>query len=300
MRDLFEQVIITRQDFMSRSLGREVTAIKFIDKLLTASRRNHSLLCIGLDPDPGQMPDMPVAEFNRMIIDATADLVCAYKPNIAFYEALAGEGMKALHSILRDTPSYIPVIADAKRGDIGNTSRMYARAIFDNMGFDATTVSPYMGTDSLEPFLEYEDKGVFVLCRTSNPGSRDFQSLLCQDGQGKPEPLYMHVARRSAEWNERGNVGLVVGATHPDELTMVRETCPDIPLLIPGIGAQGGDLEATVRHGTDANREKAIIVSSRQILYASKGRVFPEAARRAAMQLRDQINHILSRLGSMP
>lgn len=267
--------------------------MNFLDKLLAASRRNRSLLCVGLDPDPTLMPPMSISEFNRSIIEATSDLVCSYKPNLAFYEAMGREGMEALHATLESIPAHIPTIADGKRGDIGNTARMYARALFDNLGVDAATVNPYLGSDSLEPFLEYAQKGIFILCHTSNPGSQDFQSLECGSANRPREPLYMAVARKSLEWNTRGNVGLVVGATHPDELKRVRAACPDLPLLIPGIGAQGGDLEATVRHGTDVRHERAIVVSARQILFASKGKDFAEAARKAALNIRDQINNLL-------
>ncbi|MEW6034935.1 MAG: orotidine-5'-phosphate decarboxylase, partial [Chloroflexota bacterium] len=253
----------------------------FVDKLLSAARRNHSLLCIGLDPDPGLMPEVGVLDFNRAIIDATSDLVCAYKPNLAFYEALGVSGLDILLKTVESIPSHIPSIGDAKRGDIGNTAHRYAHALFSVLGFDAVTVNPYLGTDSLEPFLEHADKGVFILCRTSNSGSGDFQSLPCADG-GTSQPLYLRVAQKAQEWNRRGNVGLVVGATHPKELRRVRLTCPDMPLLIPGIGAQGGDLAASVHHGVDRNGEKAIIVSSRQVLYASRGKDFAEAARKVA------------------
>ena len=190
------------------------------------------------------------------------------------------------------SPPGIPVIADAKRGDLGNTSRAYAKALFETWGFDAATVNPYLGGDSLEPFLDYGEKGVFILCRTSNPGSSDLQSLLTTttalDG-GAPMPLYQRVALMALEWNGRGNAGLVVGATQPDELRWVREHCPSMPLLIPGVGAQGGDLAAAVRGGVDANGELAIINSSREILYAFRDDSaggFAEAARRAAVRAR--------------
>lgn len=263
----------------------------FLKKLLGASRANRSLLCIGLDPDPEMMPPVAVLDFNRAIIEATADLVCAYKPNLAFYEALGIPGLEALRKTVENIPSHIPAIADAKRGDIGNTARMYARSLFSVFGFDAATVNPYMGSDSLEPFLQYQDKGIMILCRTSNPGSRDFQSLSCGD---ESEPLYMTVARKAMEWNTRGNVGLVIGATQPEELKRVRSVCPDLPMLIPGVGAQGGDLQTAVWHGVDAHGEKAIIVSSRQVLYASRGFDFARAARQAAASLRQQINEALS------
>ncbi|MFA5367008.1 MAG: orotidine-5'-phosphate decarboxylase [Dehalococcoidia bacterium] len=263
--------------------------MNFIDKLLNSARSNQSLLCIGLDPDPELMPEgISVLAFNEAIVEATYDLVCAYKPNVAFYEAMGVEGVRALAATVGCIPDTVPVIGDAKRGDIGNTANAYARALFEGYGFDAVTVSPYLGGDSLEPFIEYEDKGIFVLCRTSNPGSADFQDLKV----GK-KPLFEVVAKKALEWNKYGNIGLVVGATYPDDLKRVRGICPDMPILIPGVGKQGGDLSAAVRNGVDANREKAIINSSRGIIYASKGKDFAEAARRAAMEMRDEINRCL-------
>ncbi len=271
--------------------------MNFLEKLLNAARTNRSLLCIGLDPDPELMPWGDVAEFNRAIIDATLDLVCAYKPNLAFYEVLGVDGLKALEKTVDYIPADIPVIGDAKRGDIGSTARAYARALFETLGFDAATVNPYLGYDSLEPFIEYREKGVFILCRTSNAGSAHFQDLLlCEKsakaGEGE-KPLFEVVAQRAREWNTFGNVGLVVGATYPEELRRVRQLCPRMPLLIPGIGAQGGDLASAVRYGVDDQGEKAIISSSRQIIYASKGKDFAEAARGAALKLRDEINRYL-------
>ena len=263
--------------------------MNFIDKLLNSARSNNSLLCIGLDPDPELMPPgVSVLDFNNAIIEATYDLVCAYKPNLAFYEAMGVEGLRALAATVGCIPDTVPVIGDAKRGDIGNTAKAYARALFEGYGFDAVTVNPYLGGDSLEPFIEYEDKGVFVLCRTSNPGSADLQDLKV----GK-QHLFEVVAKKALEWNEYGNIGLVVGATYPDDIRRVRRICPDMPILIPGVGKQGGDLEAAVRSGVDANREKAIINSSRGIIFASKGKDFAEAARAAAIETRDEINRCL-------
>jgi orotidine-5'-phosphate decarboxylase len=270
----------------------------FLEKLLLAAHTNKSLLCIGLDPDPGLMPRTSVLEFNRAIVDATSDLVCAYKPNLAFYEALGIEGLKALEKTVAYIPEAIPVIGDAKRGDIGSTARAYARALFETIGFDAATVNPYLGYDSLEPFIEYAEKGVFILCRTSNLGSAHFQDLLLSEKSSKTQkvakPLFEIVAQRSKEWNTHGNVGLVVGATYPEELRRVRQLCPDMPLLIPGVGAQGGDLASAVRYGVDARGEKAVISSSRQIIYAyRKGEDFAVAARGAALKLRDEMNGYL-------
>ena len=262
-----------------------VTAMKFTDKLLNASRKNKSWLCIGLDPDPELMPEVDVLQFNKAIIESTSDLVCAYKPNLAFYEALGTEGLAILEKTVKNIPGDIPVIGDAKRGDIGNTAKAYARALFSVLGFDAATVNPYLGFDSIEPFINYQDKGIFILCRTSNRGAADFQNL-CTNGL----PLYEAVAQKAQEWNIHGNIGLVIGATYPEELKRVRSICPEMPLLIPGIGAQGGDLASAVGYGVDARGEKAIINVSRQILYASKEKDFAQAARNVAEKIRQQIN----------
>jgi orotidine-5'-phosphate decarboxylase len=236
------------------------------------------------------VPDgISIFDFNRAIIETTADLVCAYKINLAFYEALGSQGLEVLKHTVEFIPNGVPVISDAKRADIGNTSIAYARAIFERLNFDATTVSPYMGFDSLEPFLKYQDKGVFILCRTSNAGARDFQSLICQF-EGNSLPLFEIVARKASQWNTHGNVGLVIGATYPEELKLIRQSHPDMPFLIPGVGAQGGDLASTVEYGASRNGEGAIINSSRQIIFASRGGDFAEAARREALALRDRIN----------
>ena len=272
--------------------------MNFVEKLTNTARKNKSLLCVGLDPDPKLMPDkVGVFEFNKAIIDATADLVCAYKPNIAFYEALGNEGLDALKQTVKYVPDDIPVIVDAKRGDIGNTARAYARAIFDYFNFDATTVNPYLGFDSLEPFIQYTNKGILILCRTSNAGAADFQSLRCET-EGDSRPLFEIVALKASQWNIHGNIGLVVGATYPEELRLIRNSHPDMPLLIPGIGAQGGDLASTVRYGVNARGEGAIINSSRGIIYASPGKDFAQAARQAASSLRDQINDCRANLTS--
>jgi orotidine-5'-phosphate decarboxylase len=266
--------------------------MNFTDKLLAASRSNKSLLCVGLDPDPKSMPKAGLLEFNKAIIDATADLVCAYKPNLAFYEASGVEGLKALWKTIEHIPDHIPIIGDGKRGDIGNTAKAYAKALFVTLGFDAATVSPYLGFDSVEPFIEYNEKGVFILCRTSNPGAMDFQSLA--DAHGRP--LYVTVAQKAKEWNVHGNIGLVVGATYTEELKAIRQLCPEMPILIPGIGAQSGDLASTVKYGIDAQGGNAVIAVSRQILYASRGKDFAQAARRKAQELRDNINDLVGRI----
>jgi len=270
--------------------------VNFNEKLTNAMKMNQSLLCIGLDPDPELMREgMSVSKFNKAIIEATADLVCAYKLNLAFYEVL-DKGMESLKRTINAIPKNIPVIGDGKRGDIGNTAKAYAKAMFSTLGFDATTVNPYFGFDSIEPFTEYWEKGVFVLCRTSNPSAEDFQSLPLVL-KGKQVPLFEIVALKAAQWNRKGkgnNVGLVVGATYPEELKLIRHHHPKMLLLIPGIGAQGGELASAVRNGVDNWGQGAIFTSSRQIIYASKRRDFAQAARQVALSLRDEIRHLAS------
>lgn len=270
--------------------------MNFTEKLHQAAQRNNSLLCLGLDPDPELMPQASLLEFNKSIIDTTSDIVCAYKPNLAFYEALGIEGLTALQKTVEYIPSNIPVIGDAKRSDISHTARAYAKSLFETFGFDAATVNPYLGYDSIEPFVSYLDKGVLILCRTSNAGALDFQSISCVTGgsYSEQQPLFKLVAQKAKEWNKKNNIGLVVGATYPQELKEIRLLCPDMVLLIPGIGAQGGDLASAVRYGVDAEGGKAIFNSSRQILYASKGSNFAQAARQAADDLRRQINSLIS------
>lgn len=262
----------------------------FFDKLERAAQRNGSLLCVGLDPDPARMPVSDVAAFNRAIIEATAEFVCAYKPNLAFYEALGERGLAALRDTLAAIPPEIPVIADGKRNDIGNTAKAYARALFDELGVDAATVNPYLGGDAVEPFLEREEKAAFILCRTSNPGARDLQDLLVTaPGGGEARPLFEMVAEMARRWNSRGNVGLVVGATYPEELRRVRRLCPEMTFLVPGVGVQGGDVAAVIGNGLDKAGRGLIINVSRQVLYASREKDFAVAAAGAARQLRDEI-----------
>ena len=262
----------------------------FFAEINETARKNNSLLCVGLDPDPALLPPgVGLLNFNKAIIDATSALVCAFKPNLAFYEAEGQLGWEILEQTLDYIPKGIPVIADAKRGDIGNTAKAYASAIFTALGTGAATVNPYMGFDSVEPFLNYKDKGVFILCRTSNAGAADFQSLSVTVG-GKEQALYQLVAKKADEWNKYGNVGLVVGATCPEELKMLRQAYPEMPFLIPGVGAQGGDLKKAVSYGVNTRGSGIIINSSRQILYASRGRDFASAAAAAAVKLRDEIN----------
>lgn len=262
----------------------------FFSRLDEAVKKNNSLLCVGLDPDPHLLPPgVSVLDFNKAIIDATSELVCAYKPNLAFYEVEGAKGWEILKQTVDYIPKSIPVIADAKRGDIGNTAKAYARAIFDGLGASAVTVNPYLGFDAVEPFLNYKDRGVFILCRTSNAGAADFQILKIALDE-KEMPLYQAVAKKASEWNTAKNIGLVVGATYPDELKLLRLAYPEMPFLIPGVGAQGGDLKLAVRYGMDKRGAGIIINSARQILYASKGRDFADAARKAALKLRNEIN----------
>ena len=259
----------------------------FLERLHAAARTNQSWLCVGLDPDPALMPrGLGVAEFLKTIVDATRDLVCCYKPNLAFFEALGMDGQQALRDILRLMPADIPVLVDAKRGDTPQTMQAYARAIFDELGADAVTVSPYLGRDSLEPFFAYPDRGVFVLCKTSNPGAGEMQDLLVEGG----EPLFLRVARRATTWVQQGALGLVVGATYPRDVAAVRAVASDAVILLPGIGAQAGDLEESVRAGTDADGANAIVNASRTVLYASSAADWQTAARTEAARLRTAIN----------
>lgn len=253
------------------------------------------MVCVGLDPDPGRLPasvlqdDRGILRFCVEIVDATADLVCAFKPQIAYFAALGAEDqLEELCAHIRTRHPEVVLILDAKRGDIGPTAERYAAEAFVRYGADAVTVNPYLGTDSLEPFFAHTGKGVIVLCRTSNPGSGDFQTLETADG-----PIFVHVARRATEvWSRLGDVALVVGATYPEELATVRSIVGDMPLLVPGIGAQGGDLEATVRAGRDSTGYGMMINASRSIIYASGGNDFAAAARTAAEDLRDQIRAV--------
>ncbi len=267
----------------------------FFTKLENAVERNQSLLCVGLDPTPAQLPTRHLPEngdviagllaWNQAIIEATADLVCVYKPNIAFYEALGAPGMALLRQTLAAIPQHIPVLLDAKRGDIGSTATAYAQACFDELGVDAVTLSPYLGRDSIEPFARYQDRGLFVLCHTSNPSANDFQHLEITDWRTLDregnQPLYMHVARTAITWSS--NVSLVVGATYPEVFAGVRAAAPDRWFLVPGIGAQGGDLASTLAAGLRADG-KGLIIS------ASRGIALAEDYRAAAQTLRDEIN----------
>ncbi len=272
--------------------------MNFAEKLDGAIERNNSLLCVGLDPDLGKLPEHiknivnPLFEFNKAIIDATVDLVCAYKPNSAFYEASGVEGilqLKMTCDYLRKNHPTIPLILDAKRGDIGNTNQGYADFVFDYLGADAITLQPYMGGEALEPFLTYKDKGIIVLCRTSNLGAGELQDL---EVSGKK--LYKIVAENvSKNWNKNSNCMLVVGATYPSEIAEVRQIIGQyMTILVPGIGAQGGELEATLRAGLNLEKTGLMISASRSIIYASNGKDFVSAARTETQKLRDEINII--------
>jgi orotidine-5'-phosphate decarboxylase len=267
--------------------------MKFVQRLERAWNAGQTLLCVGLDPDPARLPkhladaDYPMFEFGRAIVDATADLVCAFKPQIAYYAAARAEDqLEMTIAHIRRRHSGIPVILDAKRGDIGSTAEMYAKEAFERYQADAVTVNPYLGFGALAPFLEFSDKGVIVLCRTSNPGARDVQDI-----ESKGRKLYQIIAEKAArDWNANGNVLLVVGATYPEELAQIRAIVGDMPILVPGVGAQGGDVAAVVANGATADGTGLIISASRAVLYAGSGADYAEAARSAAQKLRDEIN----------
>ena len=267
--------------------------MKFVQRLQRAWSAGQTLLCVGLDPDPARLPEHlaasnhPMFEFGRAIVDATADLVCAFKPQIAYYAAARAEDQleMTIAHIRRRHPG-IPVILDAKRGDVGSTAEMYAREAFERYQADAVTVNPYLGFDALAPFLAHADKGVIVLCRTSNPGAREVQDL-----ESKGRKLYQIIAEKAArDWNTKGNVLLVVGATYPEELAQIRAIVGDMPVLVPGVGAQGGDVAAVVANGATADGTGLIISTSRAVLYAGGGMDYAQAARSAAQKLRDEIN----------
>ena len=270
----------------------------FFHKLAESVRANNSLLCIGLDPDPQRMPVEDISEFNRAIIEATSDLVCAYKPNFAFYEALGESGWRALRDTLDVIPSDIPIIADAKRGDIGNTSTAYAKSIFD-LGCDAVTVNAWGGYESIEPFLNQSDKGIFIWCRSSNDSARDFQDIRAvYDGPDARYPnnpemkLWKIMALKAQEWSQKhSNLGLCMGATYLDDLKEARKLCPEMIFLVPGVGAQGGSLEESVNAGLreSDDRDGIIINASRSIIYAGH-KDFAEAARKAAETYREEID----------
>ena len=264
-----------------------------MEKIAFAAKKNNSLVCVGLDPDLAKLPECvksaadPIFEFNKQIIDATKDFVCAYKPQAAYYAGQDCDGsLKKSIAYIKENAPDVPVILDVKRGDIGSTAEYYAKEAFDRYNADAVTVNPYMGLDAVKPFLDYADKGVIILCRTSNPHSGDLQNLVA-DGM----PLYKHVAKLVRDnWNYNKNAALVVGATYPEELKELREMCPELPFLVPGVGAQGGDVEKVVKNGCAMSWGGIIVNSSRGIIYASKGDDFAEKSGAAARELRDLIN----------
>jgi orotidine-5'-phosphate decarboxylase len=267
--------------------------MKFTELLAAAERRSHSLLCVGLDPEPAKFPAgmqgdaSRIFDFCSAIVDATADLALAFKPQIAYFAAQRAEDQleRLIAHIHRVAPG-VPVILDAKRGDIGSTAQQYAREAFERFQADALTLSPFLGLDSIEPYFEHPDKGLILLCRTSNPGGADLQAQRLANG----DMLYEHIARMAAgPWNRNGQLGLVVGATWPAEIERVRALAPTLPLLIPGVGAQGGDAQATVRAGWRVDGP-VIVSSSRAILYASAGDDFAQAARQVAIATRDALN----------
>ncbi len=266
--------------------------MNFTQKLKAVIAKNNSLVCVGLDSDMSKIPASLAGnqfEFNKAIIDATHDLVCAYKPNTAFYEARGVEGISDLKKTcehLVSTYPEIPIVLDAKRADIGNTNNGYVEFAYDYLGVDAITLHPYLGREALEPFLDRADKFSFILCRTSNPGSGELQDL---EAGGKK--LFEIVAEKiSKEWNINNNCGLVVGATYPEELGVIRKIVGDIPFLVPGVGAQGGDVEKTVKSGLNSQKSGMLINSSRGIIFASNGSDFAERAREETAKLRDEVN----------
>ena len=270
----------------------------FLEQLQGAERQNGSLLCVGLDPEPSKFPAAmkgdasKIYDFCAQIVDATADLAISFKPQIAYFAAHRAEGQleKLMEHMRRNAP-HVPVILDAKRGDIGATAEQYAKEAFERYGADAVTLSPFMGFDSVQPYLKYHGKGAFLLCRTSNPGGDDLQNQRLASVEGQPL-MYEHIAKLAqGPWNLNGQLGLVVGATYPAEIERVRSLAPTLPLLIPGVGAQGGDAVATIKAGyrqhNGATTGAVIVSSSRAILYASSGADFAQAARQEAMRTRD-------------
>lgn len=274
--------------------------MQFSARLRTAWETTGSLVCVGLDPDPTRFPaslgrdERSIEEFCRSIIDSTGDLVCAFKPQIAYFAAHAAESaLERICEHVRNEHPQAVLILDAKRGDIGDTAEMYAREAFDRYGAHAVTVNPWLGSDSLEPFFSRRDRATFVLCRTSNPGSRELQTIHTNDGTSTPTDsmLYEVVAKRAADdWSKRASIGLVVGATQPDELQRVRAIVGDLPLLVPGVGAQGGDAATVVRNGITHDGTGLIVNSSRAIIYASAKEDYAAAARAATISLRDSLN----------
>jgi orotidine-5'-phosphate decarboxylase len=273
----------------------------FADRLHRAIDRADSLVCVGLDPDIAKFPAHlrergareAIVRFNAAIVEATRDLVCAYKPNLGFYVAYGAAGIEALVETRRMIPAEIPVILDCKVGDMDNTAQRYARGYFDEWGFDAVTVNGYMGEDSLAPFLSYGDRAVLVLAKTSNPGSGDLQDVTVCDG-GEERSVFLTMAERAGQWDRThpATVGLVVGATYPAQLAEIRRCAPELPILLPGVGAQAGDIAAAVSAGIAARAAGLIVSSSRAVIYAGNGVDFAERAREAARRLRDDVNAV--------
>ena len=264
--------------------------MSFLEKYSRAAETRNSLVCVGLDPDPERLPEHlrgtadPVPAFIKDVVAATRDLVCAYKPNLAFFGAMGAAGWRSLEDVLSAIPDATPVVLDFKANDVGNSARRYAQMAYHALGVDAVTVNPLMGADAVAPFLEYPDGCAFLLCLTSNPGSADFQRLSTQHG-----PFYQHVAAKAVEWSSIGSCGLVVGATHARELATVRRIAPSLPFLVPGVGAQMGDPGDVIRYGSDGNGGGLLVNTSRSVLYASSGRDFADAARDAAESLRAEL-----------
>lgn len=273
----------------------------FTERLAAAVAEKNTLVCVGLDPDITRFPQAfrgmgrreAISTFNKAIIDATRDLVCCYKPNLGFYAAYGIEGFEALRETREYIPADIPVLLDAKVGDVGSTATAYASGFFGELGFDAITVNPYLGEDTLAPFFAYPDRGVFIVCRTSNPGSGDFQNIT---GSESGRPLFLEVSRRANQWHKDypAAIGLVVGATYPKELKVVRDDSPTLPILLPGVGAQAGEVEESVRNGIRADGTGLLVSSSRAITYAGSGPDFAARARDAAIALRDRVNAVRS------
>lgn len=263
----------------------------FTEKYNAAVSQNNSFVCVGLDPDPAKLPEHlkgssdPITTFLNEIVAATKDIACAFKPNFAFYGAHGIGGWQALEKTIQVIPDHIPILLDFKAGDIGNTATQYARMAYEQLHVDAVTVNPLMGTDAIEPFLEFQDKCAFLLCLTSNPGSADVLRLKTDQGY-----LFEELARKSVIWNKTGPCGLVVGATHPDDLLKIRNIAADLPILLPGVGAQGAETDAIVQNGLDASGSGILVNASRSILYASNGPDFAQAARESAENLRNILN----------
>ncbi len=274
---------------------------KYLARLDLSMRHTRSLICVGLDPVISKLPITDITKFNCEIVNSTADHACAYKPNLAFYESIGIEGLRHLEATVEHIRSRAPnavIIGDGKRGDIASTSEAYSKAMFDRWGFDATTVNAYGGMESLEPFFQYDDKGVYIWCRSSNPGAVEFQDLFVKSDNNKPIKLFEHIALSSTRWKSKAMIGLVAGAPYSGELKVLRKIAPNTPILAPGIGAQGGDLKSVIKHGIDKSGRGLMINSSRSILYAShSANGYGSAANMAVIKLKDDINKFLCENG---